>query len=126
MEDSEKVVMMDEEAPTKHTKLRKVFQEYVKDQHLSFIPTSSHVVLVERAILMSKDILDKRCKPGGQWVDLINPIYLTYNNKVVHSAIGLTPSDASEQPNKLDAYINMKLKSQASQNASGDPDRGQL
>ena len=42
--------------------------------------------------------------------DLIHPILLTYNSKLVHSATGLTPKEARDPSNELEAYANMKLK----------------
>ena len=39
----------------------------------------------------------ERVKVGQQWRDLLCPILLTYNRKVVHSAEGLTPKGASKR-----------------------------
>ena len=35
---------------------------------------------------------------------------MTYNNKMVHSSTGLTPSEARQPQNELTAYLNMTLK----------------
>jgi hypothetical protein len=38
-----------------------------------------------------RDRLDKIIKPDQQWTELVFPILLTYNNKLVHSSIDFTP-----------------------------------
>ena len=40
----------------------------------------------------------------------IYPILLTYNNKLVHSATGLTPKEARDPSNELEADVNMQLQ----------------
>ncbi|MFM7980590.1 MAG: hypothetical protein ACKPKO_14855, partial [Candidatus Fonsibacter sp.] len=72
--------------------------------------TKSHPIFAERMILTFKTMLDKRIKPGQQWTDLIFPILLTYNNKLVPSATGLTPKDARLPSNELTAYVSMSLQ----------------
>ena len=47
-------------------------------------------------------------------IDLIYPILLTYNNKLVHSATEMTPKEATKPENELNAYVNMKLKAKHS------------
>ena len=59
-------------------------------------------------------MLDARIKPGQQWTEWIQPILLTYNNKLDHAATGLTPKEASEQDHELDVYVNQKLKAKQS------------
>ena len=59
-------------------------------------------------------MLDKRMQPGQQWIDLIYAILLTYNNKLVHSPLEMTPKEATKPENELNAYVNMKLKAKRS------------
>ena len=47
-------------------------------------------------------------------IDLIYPILLTYNNKLIHSATEMTPKEATKPENELNAYVNMKLKAKHS------------
>ncbi|MFM7987760.1 MAG: hypothetical protein ACKPKO_51455 [Candidatus Fonsibacter sp.] len=42
-------------------------------------------------------MLDKRIKPGMHWIDLIYPILLTNNNKLIHSATKQTPNNARKR-----------------------------
>ncbi|MFM7985546.1 MAG: hypothetical protein ACKPKO_40160, partial [Candidatus Fonsibacter sp.] len=72
-------------------------------------PTKGHPHMVERMIRTFKDMLDKRIKPGMQWTELIYPILLTYNNKLIHSTIQQTPNNARKKDNELETYINIKL-----------------
>ena len=51
---------------------------------------------------------------GQQWADLIYPIMLKYNNKLLHSAKGLTPKAGSKQENELNANVNLNLKAKRS------------
>ena len=59
-------------------------------------------------------MLDRRIKPGQDWTQLIYPILLTYNNKLVHSATEMTPKEATKPENELNANVNMKLKAKHS------------
>ena len=52
----------------------------------------------------------KQGKDNIQWHNYIFPIMLTYNNKYEHSAIGLTPSEATKEDNTMEAKINMLMK----------------
>jgi hypothetical protein len=36
-----------------------------------------------------------------QWVDFVYPIMLTYNNKMVHSSIKMTPNEATKPSNSI-------------------------
>ena len=47
-----------------------------------------------------------------QCVDLIRPILLTYNNKLVHATTGLT-KESRDPSNELQAYVNMKCTQHA-------------
>ena len=66
-------------------------------------------MFAERLIKTFRAMLDKRIKPDEHWTDLIYPILLTYNSKLVHSATEVTPDDARKKSNELMIYINMKM-----------------
>ena len=61
-----------------------------------------------------KSMLDQRIKPGQPWAELIHPILLTYKNKLVPAATGLTTKEAIKQEHALNAYANLKLKAKQS------------
>ena len=87
-----------------------IFQKNFNDNHITYVAAKSQPIVAERMILTFKEMLDKKIEPNMQWVDLIYSILLTYD-KLMHSATGLTPTEAREPSNKLEAYVNMKLKS---------------
>ena len=41
----------------------------------------------------------------GNWVNILNDAVATYNNNI-HSAINMTPVDASNNPDKVKYYVN--------------------
>ena len=45
-----------------------------------------------------------------QWIGYIFEIMLTYNNKDVHSATGLTPNEARKEKNEFKAKLNVSVK----------------
>ena len=59
-------------------------------------------------------MLYKRIDQGGQenpqWIDFVYPIMLTYNNKMVHSSIKMTPYEATKPSNAIDAKSNIELQ----------------
>ena len=103
---SPKVIMKDGESGIKNSGL---FQKYFQQHKITYIPTKGHPHMVERMIRTLKDMLDKRITPGMQWTELIYPILLTYNNKLIHSTIQQTPNNARKEENELETYINIKL-----------------
>ena len=48
-------------------------------------------------------------KTGQKWHELLYPVLLTYNNKLVHSTIKMTPSDARKPENHLTVKLNLEL-----------------
>jgi hypothetical protein len=41
------------------------------------------------------------------WVDFVYPIMITYNNKMVHSSIKMTPNEATKPSNSIDVKTNI-------------------
>ena len=92
------------------TRNNKLFQKYFDENHITYVATQYHPMFAERMILTFKTMLDKRIKEGQQWTDLIFPILLTYNNKIVNSATGLAPKDARLPSHELTTFVNMSLQ----------------
>ena len=92
------------------------FKEYVDGEGIELYRTRNHPAFAERFIRTFKDKLFKRVendeKKGKavQWVDYIFEITLTYNNKDVHSATGLTPHEARKEKNDFKAKLNVSVK----------------
>ena len=59
-------------------------------------------------------MLYKRIAQGGaenpQWIDFVYQIMLTYNNKMVHSSINMTPAEATKPSNAIDAKLILSYK----------------
>ena len=105
------VIYIDGESSVRNSKL---FQEvFHRTQDHSTLQQSHHA-LAERFIGTFKSMLDRRIKPGQNWTQLIYPILLTYNNKLIHSATEMTPKVATKPENELNANVNIKLKAKHS------------
>ena len=92
-------------------------QDYLKEQGIAHHRTRGHPNFSERAIRTYKDMLYKRVdadekkgKTNIQWIDYNFEILLTYNDKMVHSAIKMTPKEAVKKGNTLKAKVNMTLQ----------------
>ena len=78
----------------------KSIQDYLNEKGIQHHRTRAHANHSERAIRTFKDMLYKRVeadekkgKTNIQWTDYISEILLTYNNKMEHSAIKMTPKE---------------------------------
>ena len=49
-------------------------------------------------------------KTEEKWHEVLYPVLLTYNNKLVHSATKFTPVEAMKPTNQLDVKLNLQLK----------------
>ena len=92
-------------------------KEYLEKEKIEVIQTRNHAHFVERFIRTFKFMLRKRIdydvkqgKGNIQWIDYIFQIMLTYNNKNEHSAIGITPNEATKEDNHLDVKLNLEMK----------------
>ena len=93
-----------------------VIKEYIAEQGMEIHRTRTHPAFAERAIRTVKDMLFKRVeadekkgKENIQWTDYIFEIMITYNNKMVHSATGLTPQQARKPENELKVKANIAM-----------------
>ena len=53
---------------------------------------------------------EKKGKQNIQWTDYNLEIMLTYNDKMNHSATGMTPNQARKEKNEFKAMINVASK----------------
>ena len=93
------------------------FKNYVEGEGIELYRTRGHPAFAERFIKTYKDMLFKRVeadekkgKQNIQWVDYNLEIMLTYNNKMKHSAINMTPNEARKDKNEFRAMINVASK----------------
>ena len=92
-------------------------QDYLKEEGIAHHRTRGHPNFSERAIRTYKDMLYKRIeadekkgKENIQWIDYNLETLLTYNDKMVHSAIKMTPKEATKQKHNLQAKVNMTIQ----------------
>ena len=93
------------------------FKDYVEGEGIELYRTRNHPAFAERFIRTYKDMLFKRVeadekkgKANIQWTDYNLEIMLTYNDKMKHSAINMTPSEARKDKNEFRAMINVASK----------------
>ena len=91
------------------------FQAYVESEGIELYRTRGHPAFAERFIKTVKNKLCKRIenekkKTNIQWIDYIDEIMLTYNNKDVHSATGQTPYKARDKDNEFKSKLNIAMK----------------
>ena len=92
------------------------FKEYVEGEGIELYRTRGHPAFVERFNRTLRDMLFKRIeadekkgKKNIQWVDYLGEVLLTYN-KNIHSAINMTPNQASKKENEFKAMISVALR----------------
>ena len=105
-----KILYTDDEGALQNASI----QEYLNKEGIQHHRTRAHANFSERAIRTFKDMLYKRVeadekkgKTNIQWTDYIFEILLTYNNKMEHSTIKMTPKEAMKEKNELKARQNM-------------------
>ena len=94
---------------------KEAIREYLDKEGIHHHRTRAHANFSERAIKTFKDMLYKRVeadekkgKQNIQWNDYIFEILLTYNKRMVHSSIKMTPKEAMKETNELKARQNME------------------
>ena len=87
-----------------------LFKNYCESENIKSITTRSHAWVAERFIRTLKDMINKRIKNNDKsWKEVIFEVLLTYNNKEVHSATGMTPAKAKLKENTLQVKLNLEL-----------------
>lgn len=85
-------------------------QKYFKDVGIRHITTLTHAPVAERQIRTIKSMIYQRVeKTKRKWYDVLGPVLLIYNNKMVHSATKMTPNEARKPTNELNIKLNLQL-----------------
>ena len=100
-----KIIFADEEGSLQS----KVIDKFLKEEHIRYIINRNHCRFVERFIRTLKMMMYKRQekRPDERWYSFIFEILLTYNYKMIHSSIGMTPANAVKEENWPKAKENM-------------------
>ena len=88
-----------------------IIQKYFKDNNIRHLTTLGHAPVAERQIRTIKYMIYQRVEKTGQkWHEVLFPVLLTYNNKLVHSTTKMTPNEAKKPENQLTVKLNLELK----------------
>jgi hypothetical protein len=102
-----KIVMADEEGSLNS----KLLDKFFKDEKVLYIINRHHAPVIERFIRTFRNMVSRRLqKREVRWYDLIYEVLLTYNWKMVSSATGFTPNDATKSENIDKVHMNMQTK----------------
>ena len=89
----------------------KEVQKYFNDEGIRHLTTLGHAPVAERQIRTIKDMIYKRIEHTKQnWYEVVFPVLLTYNNKMVHNITHMTPADAMKPSNTAQVKFNLELK----------------
>ena len=87
-----------------------LFDEFCESHKVKLITTRTHAWGAERFIRTLKDMINKRIENTEKtWKDVLFEVLLTYNNKDVHTATGLTPDRAKLDKYRLQVKMNLEL-----------------
>ena len=110
-----KLIYSDEEGSLKS----EVALSYLKEEKIELHRTRGHPSFAEAFIRTFKNIISgsnelrmmtKMGKRNIQWTLYITETMLTYNEKLVHSAIQMTPKEARQPKNEIKAKLNMSMR----------------
>ena len=103
-----KIIMADEEGSLSS----KLLDKFFKDEKVLYIINRHHAPVIERFIRTFRNMISRRLqKRDERWYNLIYEVLLTYNKKMVSSATGFTPADATK-PENIDK-VHMNIQTQA-------------
>lgn len=106
-----KTIYSDNEGAFVSNEVKKYF-ENAKIRHLT---TLGHAPVAERQIRTIKDMIYKRIEhTKKEWFEVLYPVLLTYNKKMVHSVTKHTPEHALRPSNTAIIKFNLELKSRHS------------
>jgi hypothetical protein len=102
-----KIIMADEEGALSS----KLIDNFFKEEKIIYIINRHHAPVIERFIRTFRNLITRRLqKRDVHWYDLLYEVLLTYNKKMVSSATGFTPADASKPENIDKAHTHMQLR----------------
>ena len=91
-----------------------LFEEFCNEEKIKLIITRTHAYVAERFIRTLKNAINRRLENDKTkkkiWKDFLFEVLLTYNNRDIHSAHGLTPNEARIDNNRMNVLANLELK----------------
>ena len=87
-----------------------LIDKYFQAEKIQHIITRSHAPVAERTIRTIKSMVYQRVeKTKEKWYNVIGPVVLIYNNKMVHSSVKMTPNEARKPANEVNVRLNLQL-----------------
>ena len=87
-----------------------LIDKYFQAEKIQHIITRSHAPVAERTIRTIKSMVYQRVeKTKEKWYNVIGPVVLIYNNKMVHSSVRMTPNEARKPANEVNVRLNLQL-----------------
>jgi hypothetical protein len=87
-----------------------LIDKYFQAEKIQHIITRSHAPVAERTIRTIKSMVYQRVeKTKEKWYNVIGPVVLVYNNRMVHSSVKMTPNEARKPVNEVNVRINLQL-----------------
>ncbi len=91
-----------------------MLNEFYKKHDIRHIITRTHAAVAEATIRTIKRMIYTRIEhqPKKSWHehDILYPVFLKYNNLMVHSSTKMTPAEAMKPQNQLQVKINLELQ----------------
>ena len=85
-------------------------QGFLRREGVELVTTLQHAPIAERTIRTIKSILDKRIEDNPRiWRTVLPEALKKYNEKMVHSTIGMTPQDARNPGAEFDVKTNLEI-----------------
>ena len=90
-------------------------KEYFENENIRHLTTLGHAPVAERQIRTIKDMIYKRIEhTKTEWWEVLYPVLLTYNKKMVHNVTKHTPEEALKPSNKSMVKFNLEIKKRSS------------
>ena len=90
--------------------LGKELQGFLTREGVELVTTYEHASIAERTIRTIKSLLDKRIEDNPRrWTDVLPEVLKKYNEKMVHSTIGMTPEDATKGRSEFDVKTKLEI-----------------
>jgi hypothetical protein len=83
---------------------------YLDREGIELVTTLQHAPIAERTIRTIKSLLDKRIEDKPRiWQTVLPEVLKKYNERMVHSTIGMTPQDATKPGTEFDVKTNLEI-----------------
>jgi hypothetical protein len=90
--------------------LGKELKGFLDREGIELVTTYEHANIAERTIRTIKSLLDKRIEDNPRlWTEVLPEVLKKYNEKMEHSAIGMTPKEATKGSSEFDVKTKLEI-----------------